>query len=179
MNRYNKWEYGYNDDHDMIVISKTGQIGEIYEIQNLKIALPKQENFYKFEKNRWTPFHYPKELKRIKTAFDWREYPEEFKEKYYDYIDNEFKRREEGFWYINKNIPTYLTGTHYMYLQWSKIDVGQPDFRESNRLFFIFWEACKADKRCYGMDYLKIRRSGFSFMASGETINHGNNINRR
>ena len=28
MNRYNKWEYGYNDDHDMIVISKTGQIGE-------------------------------------------------------------------------------------------------------------------------------------------------------
>ena len=31
MNRYNKWEYGYNDDHDMIVISKTGQIGEIYE----------------------------------------------------------------------------------------------------------------------------------------------------
>ena len=38
MNRYNKWEYGYNEDHDMVVISKTGQIGEVYEIQNLKIA---------------------------------------------------------------------------------------------------------------------------------------------
>ena len=58
-----------------------------------------------------------------------------------------------------------------MYLQWSKIDVGQPDFREANRLFFIFWEACKADGRCYGMCYLKNRRSGFSFMASGETVN--------
>jgi len=58
-----------------------------------------------------------------------------------------------------------------MYLQWSKIDVGQADFREANRLFFIFWEACKADKRCYGMCYLKNRRSGFSFMASGETVN--------
>ena len=58
-----------------------------------------------------------------------------------------------------------------MYLQWSKIDVGQPDFRESNRLFFIFWEACKADSRCYGMAYLKNRRSGFSFMASGEIVN--------
>jgi hypothetical protein len=58
-----------------------------------------------------------------------------------------------------------------MYLQWSKIDVGQPDFREANRLFFIFWEACKADSRCYGMSYLKNRRSGFSFMASGETVN--------
>ena len=63
------------------------------------------------------------------------------------------------------------TGTHYMYLQWSKIDVGKPDFREANRLFFIFWEACKADDRCYGMCYLKNRRSGFSFMASGETVN--------
>tara|TARA_R110000765_G_scaffold88599_1_gene169377 strand:- start:2524 stop:4332 length:1809 start_codon:yes stop_codon:yes gene_type:complete len=58
-----------------------------------------------------------------------------------------------------------------MYLQWSKIDVGQPDFRESNRLFYIFWEACKADTRSYGMCYLKNRRSGFSFMASGETVN--------
>ena len=53
---------------------------------------------------------------------------------------------EEGFWFYNKNVATYITGTHYMYLQWSKIDVGQPDFRESNRLFYIFWEACKADQ---------------------------------
>ena len=58
-----------------------------------------------------------------------------------------------------------------MYLQWSKIDVGHPDFREANRLFYMFWEACKADKRCYGMCYLKNRRSGFSFMASGELVN--------
>ena len=171
MNRYNKWEYGYNDDHDMIVISKTGQIGEVYEIQNLKIALPLANNVYKFEEKRWTRFDYPKVLNRIKTVFDWREYPDDFKETWYDYIDDEFKRREEGFWYINKDIPTYLTGTHYMYLQWSKIDVGQPDFRESNRLFFIFWEACRADYRSYGMCYLKNRRSGFSFMASGETVN--------
>ena len=171
MNRYKKWEYGYNEDHDIIVISKTGQIGDIYEIQNLKIALPKSENVYKFKENRWTRFEYPKSLKRIKTVFDWREYSEEFKETYYDYIDDEFKRREEGFWYVNKDLPTYITGTHYMYLQWSKIDVGQPDFRESNRLFFIFWEACRADIRCYGMSYLKNRRSGFSFMASGECVN--------
>ena len=46
---------------------------------------------------------------------------------------------------MNKDKPTYITGTHYMYLQWSKIDVGAPDFREANRLFYIFWEACKAD----------------------------------
>jgi hypothetical protein len=58
-----------------------------------------------------------------------------------------------------------------MYLQWSKIDIGSADYRESNRLFFIFWEACKADNRCYGMCYLKNRRSGFSFMSSSELVN--------
>ena len=171
LNRYKKWEYGYNQEHDVVVISRTGQIGEVYEIQGIKIALPKEDDIVTFDENRWKYSEYPKELNRIKSVFDWDEYPSDFKEKWYDYIDTEFKRREEGFWFYNKDKPSYITGTHYMYLQWSKIDVGQPDFRESNRLFFIFWEACKADVRSYGMCYLKNRRSGFSFMASGETVN--------
>ena len=171
MNRYKKWEYGYNEEHDLIVISKTGEIGEIYEIQDLVIALPKENDVVTFKDKKWSHTEYPKELSKIKSVFDWEEYPLDFKEKWYDYIDKEFTRREEGFWFINKDKPTYITGTNYMYLQWSKIDVGQPDFRESNRLFYIFWEACKADKRSYGMCYLKNRRSGFSFMASGETVN--------
>ena len=65
----------------------------------------------------------------------------------------------------------YITGSHYVYLSWTKIDVGAPDFRQANRIFYYFWEACKADKRSYGMCYLKNRRSGFSFMASSETVN--------
>ena len=171
LNRYKKWEYGYNKEHDVVVISRTGQIGQVYEIQGIKIALPKENDVVTFDENKWKYSEYPKELNRIKSVFDWDEYPSDFKEKWYDYIDTEFKRREEGFWFYNKDKPSYITGTHYMYLQWSKIDVGQPDFRESNRLFFIFWEACKADVRSYGMCYLKNRRSGFSFMASGETVN--------
>ena len=173
-NRYNKWQYGYNKDHDIVVISKTGKIGEIYEIQNLKIALPLIEKSYKRSKKEteqyWEPLEYPKELNKIKSVFEWEDYPSEFKNKWYDYIDEEFKKREEGFAFNNKGVPTYITGSHYMYLQWTKIDVGHPDFRESNRLFFIFWEACKADKRCYGMCYLKNRRSGFSFMSSSELV---------
>ena len=170
-NKAKKWKYGYNEDYDIIVISKTGEIGEIYEIQNLKIALPKAKNVHRFDNNKWTHIEYPKELQKIKSVFDWEEYPLDFKEKWYDYIDEEFNRREQGFWFYNKNLATYITGSHYMYLQWSKIDVGKPDFRESNRLFYIFWEACKADDRCYGICYLKNRRSGFSFMASGEAVN--------
>jgi hypothetical protein len=174
-NRYNRWKYGYNKEHDLIIISKTGKIGEIYEIQNLRIALPLIDEPYKRapkkEEQYWEQLKIPKELEKIKSVFDWNKYPDHFKEKWYDYVDNEFKRREEGFSFYNNGTPTYVTGTHYMYLQWSKIDVGAPDFRESNRLFFIFWEACKADPRCYGMCYLKNRRSGFSFMSSAELVN--------
>jgi len=174
-NRYKKWEYGYNAEYDFVCISKNGTIGSIIEIQNLRIALPAADEPYKRgetkKKQYWERFEYPKELQRIKSRFDWEEYPVEFKEKWYDYIDEEFKRREEGFYFYNNGSPVYITGTHYMYLQWSKIDVGAPEYRESNRLFFIFWEACKADTRCYGMCYLKNRRSGFSFMASAELVN--------
>ena len=170
-NRYKQWKYGYDKESDVVVISKTGEIGDVYSIQNLKIALPKISDPHEFKKDTWGQIDYPKELEKIKSVFEWNQMPEYFKEKYYDYIDEEFKRRDEGFSFVNKGNPTYITGSHYMYLQWSKIDVGAADFRESNRLFFIFWEACKADRRCYGMCYLKNRRSGFSFMASGELVN--------
>jgi hypothetical protein len=172
LNKSKKWKYGYDKEHDIVVISKTGKIGQVVEIQNLRIGLPAEpKDVYVHPKNKWVKQEQPKELTRLKNIFDWRNHPDENKEQWYDYIDEEFKRREEGFWFMNNGKPTYIVGTHYMYLQWSKIDVGAPDFREANRLFFIFWEACKADKRCYGMCYLKNRRSGFSFMSSAETVN--------
>ncbi len=172
LNKGKKWGRGYNKEHDIVVIGDTGQIGDIYEIQGLKIALPKPpKDVYSNDSKKWAQLEKPDILKKIKTIFDWKAYPEEQKDQWHDYIDEEFNRRDGGFWFNNNGKPTYITGTHYMYLQWSKIDVGAPDFREANRLFFIFWEACKVDTRCYGMCYLKNRRSGFSFMSSAETVN--------
>lgn len=168
-----EWKYGYDEKYDVVVISKDGTIGDIYEINGLKIALPATPKQVANTNNKWQAHEYPKELSRLKTIFDWNAMPNEFKVKWVDYIQGEFEKRENGYWFINNNAPTYITGSHYMYLQWSKIDVGLPDFRESNRVFWIFWEACKADDRCFGMCYLKNRRSGFSFMSSSEISNQG------
>ena len=175
-NKARTWQYGYNEKYDIVVISKSGQIQDIININGLRIALPKPPNsIYQKSKNKidqyWEATELPKELKRIQSIFQWHKTPGSFKTKWIDYIETEFDRREEGFWFKNNGVPTYITGTHYMYLQWTKIDVGHPDFREANRIFYIYWEACRADKRSFGMCYLKIRRSGFSFMSSCEGVN--------
>jgi hypothetical protein len=177
-NKAKTWEYGYNSKYDFIVISKSGQIGNIISIQGLSIALPLEpkkclQRHSKKEEQYWERQELPKALSKIQSIFQWNEMSSEFKDRWVDYIEEEFDRREQGLWYLSNGIPTYITGAHYMYLQWTSIDVGYPDFREANRLLFIFWEACKADTRSFGMIYLKIRRSGFSFMSSSECVNTG------
>ena len=177
-NKARTWSYGYNEKYDLVNISKDGTIGEVIHVSGLRIALPKapMTAFKRSEKKDeqfWEVQELPPALKRIPTIFQWHDAPSTFKNQWIDYIEDEFNKREKGYWFYNDGKPTYLTGTHYMYLQWTKIDIGHPDFREANRLFYIFWEACKADKRSFGMCYLKIRRSGFSFMSSCEGVNTG------
>lgn len=170
-NAKKEWEYGWDPEYDFVVVSKDGTIGEVYNISGLRVALPLAPDKVDYDGNKWKATELPKELSRIKTIFDWNRRDNSFKSQWVDYIEREFDRRELGYWFINNGEKTYITGAHYMYLQWSKTDVGHPDFRESNRVFFLFWEACKADSRCFGMCYLKNRRSGFSFMASSEAVN--------
>ena len=175
-NKAKTWKYGYDSKYDVIIISKDGTVGEVYEIQNLKVALPKApkqclKRHSKKTEQYWERREIPKPLGRMQSIFQWNEMPTEFKSRYVEYIEQEFDYREEGCWFMNNGKPIYITGAHYMYLQWANIDIGYPDFREANRLLYLFWEACRADTRCFGMIYLKIRRSGFSFMSSSECVN--------
>jgi hypothetical protein len=177
-NKAKTWKYGYDEKYDMVIISKTGEIGEIVSVQGLPIALPLvPKKVYKRsgkkEEQYWQREEIPKDLQKIQSIFQWNDKPSEFKDRWVDYIESEFDSREYGHWFMNNGVPTYITGAHYMYLQWTSIDVGYPDYREANRILYIFWEACKADKRSFGMTYLKIRRSGFSFMSSSECVNTG------
>jgi hypothetical protein len=177
-NRNKSWVYGYNEQYNVVVISKTGQIGDVINISGLYIAIPPTpEKCFQRHKSKqeqyWEREPLPKALQKIQSIFQWNEMPSEFKNRWVDYIEKEFDYREQGFWFMNNGVKTYITGSHYMYLQWASIDVGYPDFREANRIYWLFWEACKADERCFGMIYLKIRRSGFSFMASSESVNIG------
>ena len=63
-NRNKSWLYGYNDKYDFIVISRSGEIGDIISIQGLKIALPKTpkkclQRHEKKERQYWEKLNYP------------------------------------------------------------------------------------------------------------------------
>ena len=77
LNKKSKWQYGYNEEHDIVVISKTGKIGQILEIQGLRIGLPMEPQKLCVQSNKWEKVEYPKELSKLKNIFDWRAYPEE------------------------------------------------------------------------------------------------------
>jgi len=62
LNKSKKWKYGYNKENDIVVISKTGKIGEIYEIQGLRIGLPLEPmRMHLRKENKWIKQKYPKQ----------------------------------------------------------------------------------------------------------------------
>ena len=157
---------GYDKQKDVVWICPNKTKGDIVTIQNLRIGLPKappRKKMLFYDKSKKDQYWIRQELDPLCTRDNI--------DKYEDFIIEEFKRRREGIWFLNNGKPTYITGSHYMYIQWSKIDVGYPEYRDANRRLFIFWEACKLDYRCYGICYLKNIRSGFSYCSASEIVN--------
>jgi len=107
------------------------------------------------------------------TMKKWDEFDKKKKEddgEFYDERLEEFKKQEwdrrlNGFWYMNNGKPTYLTGMHYLYLQWWSIDIGYPKFRIPDLEKFYFMDYCIQDPLCMGMLEVTKRRFGKSFVA--------------
>lgn len=76
------------------------------------------------------------------------------------FIQEEWERRENGYWFFNNGVPTYITGDHYLYLQWWTIDGQTPDYRSRDRRWFLFWDMCEKDNYCFGFNVPKQRRCG-------------------
>ena len=66
----------------------------------------------------------------------------ENEEEYTEYILEEFRRRREGVWFMNNGKPTWVTGSHYLGLQWnSMIETGGfKEFRLAQcSLYYFAW----------------------------------------
>jgi len=107
---------------------------------------------------------------------EWAEMPREFRQKFSPYIEEEFRRRREGFWFYNGGVPTYITGRHYMMLQWTRMDIGYPSFLSFQRDIFLHLSACEADPRCIGQLYTKCRRSGYTNICSAVLLDEATQV---
>jgi hypothetical protein len=78
--------------------------------------------------------------------------------------EREWFRRINGFWFMNNGVPTFITGLHYFYLTWWRIDVGYPNYRDSDRLHcFYLWSYCEGDPDSFGLVEAARRRSGKTY----------------
>ena len=172
-----------NYDEAVISICPNGTQGEVVSVGGLHIALPTQppkKKIFGHDKPNhmqlWERQPMPEELSRIKSMDEWAETPREFREKFRPYIEEEFRRRREGFWFYNNGTPTYITGRHYMMLQWTRMDIGYPSFLEFQKNIFVHLAACEADPRCIGQLYTKCRRSGYTNICSAVLLDEATQV---
>lgn len=150
---------GYREDIDAVVIDPNGTVGDIIEIYDIRIALPKQPPKTKM-------FNYDKKKKdqlftRVKLP---RGLTEKNAKRFESFIDEEFKRKREGVWFLNNGEPEYITGAHWFLLQHYRTaaDGGYYYFTKAQQKVQHFAEACNCDERCYGLIVEKIRRFGMT-----------------
>jgi len=172
---------GYDDL--VINICPNNTEGEIIELSGLFIQLPKVPNKEEIlfhdkpkEDQHWVRQPVPKEIERMRSMDEWMEMPKEFREKHTRYIEEQFRRRREGLWFYNNGNPTYITGHHYMLLQWSKMDIGYASYLEFQRRLFIHFTACEVDPRSVGQIYVKCRRSGYTNMSASILADEGTQV---
>ena len=77
--------------------------------------------------------------------------------------EQEWKRRLCGLWFYINGEPTYITGLHYFYLNWWKIDIGFPEYRDPDRKFFYVLQYAVEDERCGGLVEATKRRQGKTY----------------
>ena len=171
------------DKQEVINICPNNSDGPIIEIESLSIQLPKPDSFLfsdlPKEQQMWKRQEIPRELAQINSMDDWYESPREFQQKWSPYIEQEFKRRKEGLWFMNNGEETYITGHHYMFLQWSSIDIGYPTYLDFQRKLFVHLSACESDPRCLGQIYTKCRRSGYTNMSAAVLVDEGSQVKEK
>ena len=86
-----------------------------------------------------------------------------YDERYEAYKKQEWDRRLNGFWWMNNGEAVYLTGSHYVFLQWWFIDIGYVKFRMPDMEYFYFLQYCIEDPECMGMLEITKRRFGKTY----------------
>lgn len=88
-----------------------------------------------------------------------------------EYATLEVDRCNNGFWFYNNGVKTYITGKNYFYLQWWKLeDDVYPDYRDTDRRYFLYLNHWENISWCLGVIRGKKRREGATSQATSNLI---------
>lgn len=144
--------------------------GHVYNMATKK--LEKREIFKRSinpDEQYWerTPLpNWYKEVMKKEEAYEKKRKDEDapfYDERLEAFKRQEWDRRLNGFWFMNNGKPTYITGSHYVYMQWWQIDIGYPRFRIPDLEYFYFMQYVIEDSECMGMLEITKRRFGKTF----------------
>ena len=160
----------------MFIKHEEGKTELVYEV---KVNIPPVGLVYDYTEKGWVKSPVFKDTStendqkwfRHMPGFDYEDEREREKDKqkydklYFDpklegYRNDEWFKRLSGIWFMCKGVPTYITGLHYMYLNWWKIDIGYPHYRDSDRRTWLYWQWCVENPDSYGLIECTRRRSG-------------------
>lgn len=100
------------------------------------------------------------------TNFNWWRVYENMTPEMADYFDQEWDRRNNGFWFFNNGQATWMTGAHYMFVTHWWLKIGQyPNYKDRNLMDFYAWRAMEMDPSSLGLLTPKHRRSNHTTIA--------------
>jgi len=91
----------------------------------------------------------------------------------YEFIQDQWNKRENGTWQFIKGELIYITGVHWMYLNYGIMDIGKPTFRIVDVEEFWWWEFCVVqDPRVFGGINFTRRRAGKTYKGGYILLEH-------
>ena len=142
-------------------------MSEYIEIYGTKIKLPERPqdqdaiNYGKERKEqKW-------ERGELPSMFDVVEYTKDGKlnltPEQDRYAESELEKCRKGVWIWIGGRLRYIPGRYYFYLKYYVLEDGNPpEFREADRLYFLFWQHWFSILWCLGIVRIKKRRQGAS-----------------
>lgn len=129
-------------------------------------GLPASEQFFKRPEIPSKLLQLQKRCKTIEECIDALRKNKQYYKDEIAFIQEEWRRRRQGYWFYNNGEPTYIAGVHYFYLVYWWLGAIHPQYRSRDRKFFLFAMMCLLDPYCAGFNYPKFRREGATSKAA-------------
>lgn len=95
-----------------------------------------------------------------RQKFYYTEQPPKGEEPSEEFLAQETDRIRNGYWFFNNGNLEWITGYHYIMLNYSYIDGKRPLFNDSQQMFFWVWNHVEKDPYCFGLCLTTSRRWG-------------------